>query len=57
VLTLGGKPPSVSRACLRLVGLILAILPLFAGFVPVFFDSRRRALQDFIARTIVCYEP
>jgi hypothetical protein len=41
----------------RLVGLFLAILPLFAGFVPVFFDGRRRALQDFIARTLVYYEP
>jgi uncharacterized RDD family membrane protein YckC len=57
VLTLEGNPLSVLRACLRLVGLILAIVPLFAGFVPVFFDRRRRALQDFIARSIVYYEP
>jgi uncharacterized RDD family membrane protein YckC len=57
VQTIDGKPVSVLRACARLVGLILAIIPLFAGFLPVFFDSRRRALQDFIARSVVCYEP
>jgi uncharacterized RDD family membrane protein YckC len=57
VLTGDGKSLSVSRACVRLVGLFLAILPLFAGFVPVFFDGRRRALQDYIARTLVYYEP
>jgi uncharacterized RDD family membrane protein YckC len=57
LLTHDGKPLTVSRACVRLVGLILAIIPLFAGFVPVLFDSRRRALQDFIARTFVSYEP
>jgi uncharacterized RDD family membrane protein YckC len=57
VLTLDRKPLSALRACLRLVGLILAIIPLFAGFVPVFFDSRRRALQDFIARSAVYNMP
>jgi uncharacterized RDD family membrane protein YckC len=44
------------RALVRLVGLWLAIIPLFAGFLPVLFDDRRRALQDFLARTVVRYD-
>jgi uncharacterized RDD family membrane protein YckC len=50
-----GEPPSAPRSLLRLAGLILAILPLFAGFLPALFDRRRRALQDFIAGTTVVY--
>jgi uncharacterized RDD family membrane protein YckC len=40
----------------RLVGLVLAIVPMFAGFVPVLFDDRRRGLADFIAGTVVLYD-
>jgi uncharacterized RDD family membrane protein YckC len=50
-----GNAPSVPRALLRVVGLVLAIIPLGAGFVPVLFDGRRRGLHDFIARTQVPY--
>jgi uncharacterized RDD family membrane protein YckC len=50
-----GGPPSVARSLLRLVGLWLAIVPLFAGFLPVLFDARRRGLQDFLAGTVVLY--
>ena len=39
-----------------LVGLVLAIVPLFAGFVPVLFTERRRGLPDFLARTVVLYD-
>ena len=52
-----GAPPSVWRSLVRFVGLILAILPLFLGFVPVLFDRRRRALQDYVAGTAVVAEP
>jgi len=48
-----GHPPSVGRSLVRLAGLVLAIIPLFAGFVPIAFDRRRRGLQDFIAGTVV----
>jgi uncharacterized RDD family membrane protein YckC len=51
-----GAPP-VWRSVVRLVGLALAIIPCFAGFVPVLFDSRRRALQDYLAGTVVVHEP
>ena len=30
-----GQPPSVGRSVVRFVGLVLAIVPLFAGFLPV----------------------
>jgi uncharacterized RDD family membrane protein YckC len=57
VLGPGGAAPSVARSLVRLVGLVLAIVPLFAGFVPVLFDERRRGLADFLAGTVVVYEP
>jgi uncharacterized RDD family membrane protein YckC len=41
------------RALLRFVGLTLAALPLFAGFLLILFDDRRRGLHDRIARTVV----
>ncbi|HYK07164.1 MAG TPA: RDD family protein [Gaiellaceae bacterium] len=55
VVTADATPPSSARALVRLVGLLLAIVPLFAGFLPVLFDSRRRALPDYLARTVVLY--
>jgi uncharacterized RDD family membrane protein YckC len=55
VVTADGTPPSFWRALVRLIGLLLAIVPLFAGFLPVLFDSRRRALPDYLARTVVLY--
>jgi uncharacterized RDD family membrane protein YckC len=48
-----GKPPSVARSLVRFVGLILAIIPLFAGFLPVLVDGRRRGLHDFLSGTVV----
>jgi uncharacterized RDD family membrane protein YckC len=51
-----GEPPSVLRSLVRFVGLILAIIPLFAGFLPVLVDGRRRALQDFLSGTVVLDE-
>jgi uncharacterized RDD family membrane protein YckC len=52
----GEGAPSAWRSFVRLVGLALAIIPCFAGFVPVLFDSRRRALQDYMAGTVVVYD-
>jgi uncharacterized RDD family membrane protein YckC len=48
-----GGPPGAGRSLVRLVGTALAIAPLFAGFLPVLFDARRRALQDYLAATLV----
>ena len=47
---------SVGRAIVRTVGLALAIIPLFAGFIPALFDERRRALPDYLAGTVVLHE-
>jgi uncharacterized RDD family membrane protein YckC len=47
---------SLGRAIVRVVGLGLAIIPLFAGFLPALFDERRRALPDYLAGTVVEYD-
>jgi uncharacterized RDD family membrane protein YckC len=52
----GGDTPSIARSLVRLVGLLLAIVPLFAGFLPVLFTVRRRGLPDFLAGTVVVYD-
>ena len=51
-----GDNLSVGRSLVRLVGLGLAIVPMFAGFVPVLFSERRRGLPDFLAGTVVLYD-
>lgn len=50
-----GDHVSVARASLRFVGLIIAAIPLGAGFLLALVDDRRQALQDKIARTVVLY--
>ena len=51
-----GDAPSIGRSLVRLVGLVLAIVPFFAGFLPVLFTDRRRVLPDFLAGTVVVYD-
>jgi len=53
----GGEGISILRALARLFGLAVAIIPCFSGFIPVLFDSRRRGLPDFVAGTVVVYDP
>jgi uncharacterized RDD family membrane protein YckC len=50
-------PISTRRALLRLIGMVIAALPLLAGFLLVLFDDRRRGLHDRIARTVVLDAP
>jgi uncharacterized RDD family membrane protein YckC len=52
----GGGGLSIGRAIVRTVGLALAIIPLFAGFIPALFDERRRALPDYLAGTVVLHD-
>ena len=47
---------SVWQALLRTIGLALAIIPCFLGFLPALFDRRRRALPDYLAGTEVVYD-
>ena len=51
-----GKPPGLGRALGRLIGAAVAITFIFIGFLPVLVDERRRALQDFVAGTVVVYD-
>ncbi|HET8873073.1 MAG TPA: RDD family protein, partial [Gaiellaceae bacterium] len=51
-----GDPPSLGRSLVRAVGTAIAIIPLFAGYLPVLFDRRRRGLPDFLAGTVVVYD-
>jgi uncharacterized RDD family membrane protein YckC len=37
--------------------LILAALPLFAGFLPILLDDRRRGAHDMLAGTVVVPAP
>ena len=55
VVARDGAPPRPTRGLVRLAGLALSIIPLFAGFLPVLVDDRRRGLADFLAGTVVVY--
>ena len=46
-----------ARALVRCAGLLLAAVPLFAGFAPILFDRRRRGFQDWLAHTLVVHTP
>jgi uncharacterized RDD family membrane protein YckC len=41
----------------RLGALVLAVIPLFAGLLPILVDPRRRGLQDMLAGTVVVAVP
>jgi uncharacterized RDD family membrane protein YckC len=45
------------RAIVRFGAVILATIPLLAGFLIMLWDDRRRCLQDRLARTIVVDAP
>lgn|SRR5215207_387534 len=47
----------VVRAVVRFVGVVLATIPLLAGFLIMLWDDRRRCLQDRMARTVVVHSP
>ena len=45
------------RAFVRLLAMILAAIPLLAGYFMVLFDDRRRGLHDRLAHTVVVDAP
>jgi uncharacterized RDD family membrane protein YckC len=47
----------VGRGVLRFVVMVLALVPLGAGFVTVLFDDRRRGPHDMAAGTVVGWAP
>ena len=57
VVRADGSALRIRHAFLRLVGIVLAALPLFAGFLPILTSTRRRGLQDVVAGTVVDTTP
>ncbi|HXW59268.1 MAG TPA: RDD family protein [Solirubrobacteraceae bacterium] len=51
------RPIGPLRAAARFGMSILAAIPLFAGYLIMLWDARRRCLQDRFARTVVVYAP
>lgn len=57
VCTAAAEPIRPRRALVRFAGLVLAALPLFAGFLLILIDDRRRGLHDRLAGTVVVEAP
>lgn len=57
VVTANGERIKPGRGVVRVVGLVLGALPLFAGYAPIVFDRRRRGFQDWLAGTVVVDAP
>ena len=55
VMKRDGGHVSVWRGLRRLVGAVIAAIPLFAGYLLILVDDRRRGLQDRIAGTVVVF--
>jgi len=52
-----GARPGLGQSMVRLAGMVLAAIPLMAGFALILVDDRRQGLHDKLARTIVLYVP
>ena len=50
-----GTRLTVGRSLLRLVGMVLAAIPLFAGYLLILLRDDRRGLHDLLARSVVRY--
>ena len=50
-------PLRARRALLRVLLLPVSALPLFAGYLMILVDRRRRALHDRLVRSVVVYAP
>ncbi len=55
VRTIEGARVSPKRGVLRLVGMVLAAIPFFAGYVPIMLNERRQGFHDKLAKTVVRY--
>ena len=55
VTTCQGERLGVKRSLLRLVGMVLAAIPLFLGYLPILLRNDRRGLHDLLARSVVTY--
>jgi uncharacterized RDD family membrane protein YckC len=57
VRTTDGHRVPPARGVVRIVGMILAAIPLFAGYVPIMTNDKRQGFHDKLARTMVRYRP
>ena len=57
VVARDGRRPGLVQSIVRLGGMVLAAIPLMAGYALILFDDRRQGLQDKLARTFVLYVP
>jgi uncharacterized RDD family membrane protein YckC len=48
-----GERVHAVRAVVRVAGVTMAAIPLFAGFIPVLFTDRRRGFADWLVDTVV----
>ena len=55
VVTRDGGHVSIWRGLRRLVGSVIAAIPLFAGYLLILVDDRRRGLNDRLAGTVVVF--
>jgi len=53
VTDLNGNKISFKQATKRFIMKILAAIPLFTGFLSIFFTSKKQAFHDIIAKTVV----
>jgi uncharacterized RDD family membrane protein YckC len=52
-----GGPLRARRALARVLLLPVSAIPLFAGYLMILVDRRRRALHDRLVRSVVVYVP
>ena len=55
VVTTDGRYLSLGRSVRRLIGYVIAAMPLFLGFIWILVDDRRQGWHDKIAGTCVVY--
>ena len=55
VRTTEGERVTPKRGVVRLVGMFLAAIPLFAGYVPIMLNDERQGFHDKLAKTVVRY--
>jgi uncharacterized RDD family membrane protein YckC len=56
VISAAGGRLTFRQSVRRFAGMILAFIPLGAGFLPVFTDERRRGFHDRLADTVVRWD-
>jgi uncharacterized RDD family membrane protein YckC len=55
VITTEGARVKPARGVVRIVGMVLAAIPLFAGYLPILTNEKRQGFHDKLARTVVRY--